>query len=77
MQNTLNRRSFLACSAAFAGASLLLPARQALAQNARRLTAGTRSINVNGRSASVFGITDENGQPGLILGGPVANVSVE
>lgn len=68
MQNTLNRRSFLACSAAFAGASLILPTRQAIAQNTRRLTAGTRSINVNGRSASVFRITDENGQPGLILG---------
>lgn len=68
MQNALSRRSFLACSAAVAGASLILPSWQAFAQNTRRLTAGTRNIEVNGRSASVFGITNENGQPGLILG---------
>ena len=68
MQNALSRRSFLAGSAAVAGASLILPSWQAFAQNTRRLTAGTRNIEVNGRSASVFGITNENGQPGLILG---------
>jgi FtsP/CotA-like multicopper oxidase with cupredoxin domain len=67
MKNALSRRSFHSCSAAVAAANLLLPAQQAFAQNPRRLTAGTRSIDVNGRSASVFGITDDRGRPGLIL----------
>ena len=68
MQNAISRRAFLTYSAAVGATSLILPSRAAFAQNMRRLTAGTRSIDVNGRSASVFGITGENGEPGLILG---------
>jgi FtsP/CotA-like multicopper oxidase with cupredoxin domain len=33
----------------------------------RRLIAGTRSLEVNGRAAKIFSLTDATGQPGIIL----------
>jgi FtsP/CotA-like multicopper oxidase with cupredoxin domain len=66
----LSRRSLLAAGAAM-GALPLLPVRAtaqlAAAPGTRRLTAGTRILDVNGRAAKVYGLTNETGQPGLTL----------
>ena len=62
----LSRRGFLAASAATA-ASLILPAR-ARAQSARMsLTATTRTLDVRGKAATVWGLLDGNGRSGLVL----------
>ena len=61
-----SRRGFLGASAA-AAASLILPAR-ARAQSARMsLTATTRTLDVRGRAATVWGLVDGNGRSGLVL----------
>ena len=63
---TLSRRGFLAASAATA-ASLMLASR-ARAQSARiSLTATTRTLDVRGRAATVWGLMDGNGRSGLVL----------
>ena len=62
----LSRRGFLAASAATA-ASLILPA-SARAQSARMsLTATTRTLDIRGRAATVWGLMDGNGRSGLVL----------
>ena len=62
----LSRRGFLAAAAAMT-ASLSLPAR-ARAQSARMsLTATTRTIDVRGKAATVWGLLDGNGRSGLVL----------
>lgn len=64
--NTLSRRGFLAAGAAtFAVAQM---PRHALAQSAApiRLSAATRTLDIDGRAASVFGLAGPGGQ-GLIL----------
>ncbi|MES2667820.1 MAG: multicopper oxidase domain-containing protein [Pseudomonadota bacterium] len=62
----LTRRGFLAASSASA-ATLLLPAR-ARAQSARMtLSATTRTIEVQGKAATVWGLLDGNGRSGLVL----------
>lgn len=69
MAHPLSRRSLLAAGAA-AGALPLLAGRavaQAPTAPARRLTAGTRILDVNGRAAKIFSLTDEAGRPGLTL----------
>ncbi|PKQ13695.1 MAG: copper oxidase [Alphaproteobacteria bacterium HGW-Alphaproteobacteria-1] len=63
---TLSRRGFLAAGTA-ASAALLLPARGRAASRARRLIATTRIIEVQGRAATVMGLVDEGGRPGLSL----------
>jgi len=66
MLNQLSRRRFLTASAAGA-AGLVLP-RFAFGQtSAMALTATTRTLDIDGRSATVFGLLGPNGQPGLIL----------
>ncbi|AWB50745.1 copper oxidase (plasmid) [Gemmobacter aquarius] len=63
---SLSRRGFLAASAATA-ASLVLPAR-VRAQSARMsLTATTRTLDIKGRAATVWGLMDGNGRSGLVL----------
>lgn len=63
---SLSRRGFLAASAATA-ASLVLPAR-ARAQSARMsLTATSRTLDIKGRAATVWGLADGNGRSGLVL----------
>ncbi|MET4128839.1 multicopper oxidase domain-containing protein [Roseovarius sp. MBR-6] len=62
----LSRRGFLAASTA-ASAALLLPARVRAASGARRLTATTRTIEVQGRAATVMGLVDDAGRLGLVL----------
>ncbi len=62
----LFRRGLLGASAAGIVALSRLP-RAAGASRPLRLTAGRRTLEVNGKSASVFGITGPDGAPGLVL----------
>ncbi|MCG5481062.1 MAG: multicopper oxidase domain-containing protein [Ensifer alkalisoli] len=72
----LSRRQFLtSCAAAgmaAASPSLLVPARHASAAPATLIRAGTRTIEVNGRAATVYGLMQANGSLGLVAeaGGP-------
>ena len=66
------RRQILASGVAIAGAMPFLPATRATAapetRSAKlRLTAGTRTLAVNGKSARVFGLIGPNGKPGITL----------
>lgn len=69
--NTLSRRGFLSASAAAlslaAVPSLLLPVRQARADGHKVITAGKRVIEVNGKPANVFGLTQADGSHGLVM----------
>jgi len=66
MTISLSRRGFLAATAASA-AAFRLPA-PAWAQAAPlSLTARTRTIEVDGRAATVMGLTGPDGRPGLVL----------
>ncbi|WP_172330044.1 multicopper oxidase family protein [Mangrovicoccus sp. HB161399] len=62
----LTRRGFLAASAAMS-ASQLLPARARAAADTLSLAAGTRTIEVKGRAATVFGLRNGSGGQGLVL----------
>ena len=68
----LTRRQILASGVAMAGTIPFLPiARAAAAPEPRtaklRLTAGTRTLAVNGKPARVFGLIGPNGKPGITL----------
>lgn len=68
----LTRRQILASGIAMAGTIPFLPiARAAAAPEPRtaklRLTAGTRTLAVNGKPARVFGLVGPNGIPGITL----------
>jgi FtsP/CotA-like multicopper oxidase with cupredoxin domain len=68
----LTRRQVLASGAAMAGAIPLLSIPRAVAalepRAAKlRLTAGTRTLSVNGKSAQVFGLIGPNGKSGITL----------
>src|SRR6202158_4763608 len=68
----LPRRQILASGVAMAGAIPFLSTARATAapetRTARlRLTAGTRTLAVNGKSARVFGLVGPNGKPGITL----------
>ena len=66
MTCTLNRRGFLTASAAMA-AAFAIP-RAGFAQPAAlALQATTRTLDIDGRAATVFGLINGNGTPGLIL----------
>ena len=58
--HTPTRRGFLAASAALA-AFPLLPARLRAETTPRLLTAATRTIEVKGRAATVFGLLNAQG----------------
>jgi FtsP/CotA-like multicopper oxidase with cupredoxin domain len=63
-KHPMKRRDFLAGAVALAGGaaiSLPAPARAA----ARALTISTRTLEVNGRAATVYGLTGPDGRPGL------------
>lgn len=66
----LSRRRFLATTAAAGligvAPSLLVPAQAALAAQATTIRVGTRVIEVNGRPATVFGLTQPDGSHGLV-----------
>src|SRR5882672_582297 len=66
------RQIILASGVAMAGAIPFLPIRGAIAapetRTAKlRLTAGTRTLAVNGKPARVFGLIGPNGKPGITL----------
>jgi FtsP/CotA-like multicopper oxidase with cupredoxin domain len=68
----LTRRQILASGVAIAGAIPFLPTARAAAApdppTAKlRLTAGTRTLAVNGKSAPVFSLIGPNGKPGITL----------
>src|SRR5260221_11278788 len=69
----LPRRQVLASGVAMAGAIPFLQTPRATAAPesrtaaALRLTAGTRTLDVNGKPARVFGLTGPNGKPGITL----------
>jgi FtsP/CotA-like multicopper oxidase with cupredoxin domain len=66
----LTRRQILASGVAIAGTIPLLPiarAAAALGPAELRLTAGTRTLAVNGKPARVFGLMGPNGKPGITL----------
>ncbi len=66
MTSILNRRRFLATTGALAAASSL--PRFAFAQSAPlTLSAATRTLDVDGRAASVFGLVNGTGGTGLVL----------
>lgn len=65
--NTMNRREFLKTAGlALSGlaASQFVPRLGFAAPNPRQLTIDTRTLEVNGKAATVYGLT-ENGKPGL------------
>src|SRR5258706_2479920 len=68
----LTRRQILASSVPMAGTISLLPKERATAATDPRatdlrLTAGTRTLDVNGKAARVFGLIGPNGNPGITL----------
>jgi FtsP/CotA-like multicopper oxidase with cupredoxin domain len=67
MSTTLSRRSFLASATIFGAASFIGRPLALAAGKARRLTAGRRTIEVNGRAASVFDLRAEDGRSGLVI----------
>jgi FtsP/CotA-like multicopper oxidase with cupredoxin domain len=62
-----SRRRFLKAALAAAALPILPGAGRAAASPGRRLVAGTRIIEVNGRPAKVFGLIGPDGRPGLRL----------
>lgn len=60
----MNRRTLLK-STLGAAAVLSMPTLRAFASTARPLTVGSRVIEVNGRSATVYSVTGPDGRPGL------------
>src|ERR1700739_2292747 len=62
-----SRRRFLKAALAAAALPILPGAGRAPASPGRRLVAGTRTIEVNGRPAKVFGLTGPDGGPGIRL----------
>lgn len=66
MSSKLTRRGFLTASAAIA-ATAALPAPLLAQITPLTLTAGTRTIDVNGRAATVLGLTNSRGGSGLLL----------
>ena len=62
----LTRRGFLAASAA-AAASLTMPALVRAQTTRMALSATTRTIDVRGKAATVWGLLDGNGRSGLVL----------
>mgnify|MGYP000013441654 CR=1 FL=1 len=65
MSMFLSRRAFMASGTAL-GAATMLP-RRTLAQDIRKLAITRRTLEVNGKAASVFGIQQPDGTPGLTL----------
>ena len=62
----LSRRGFLAATVA-SSAGLILPARVRAASPRLSLAATSRTIEVQGRAAKVWGLTNGQGGPGLVL----------
>ena len=66
MNKSISRRRFLATTLA-AGAAPLLPGFTYAQDAAKRLVAGTRTLEVNGKPAKVFSLIGPNDRPGLTI----------
>ena len=64
----LNRRRFLEASIAVGAAAISRPLAAARLLDAKTLTVGTRTLEVKGRAARVWGIAGPGGRQGLTLG---------
>src|SRR5882724_10981787 len=64
---TLSRRTFLAASLATGILSTLPASRSVASDDAKRLVAGTRTLEVNGRAARVYSLIGPDGRPGIRL----------
>src|ERR1700739_4955537 len=62
-----SRRRFLKVALAAAALPILPGAGRAAVSPGKRLVAGTRIIEVNGRPAKVFGLSGPDGRPGIRL----------
>jgi FtsP/CotA-like multicopper oxidase with cupredoxin domain len=69
MKESFSRRRFLSTALAAGMSPALTSAARALPSAPKRLIAGTRLIEVNGRSTKVFGLTGPDGRPGIRLAG--------
>lgn len=66
MSMRVSRRDFLGAALA-AGVLPVLPHVSAAASDVKRLVAGTRVLEVNGKPAKVFSLIGPNGRPGISL----------
>ncbi len=64
---TLSRRTFLAAGLATGILSTLPASRSVASDDAKRLVAGTRTLEVNGRAARVYSLIGPDGRPGIRL----------
>jgi FtsP/CotA-like multicopper oxidase with cupredoxin domain len=64
----LSRRTFLAATVATGILSTLPVSRSVASEAKKRLVAGTRTLEVNGRAARVYGLIGPDGRPGIRLG---------
>jgi len=67
MNQSFSRRRFLHTALAAGVLPILPDAARAAAPAPKRLVAGTRMLEVNGRPAKVFGLTGPDGRPGIRL----------
>jgi FtsP/CotA-like multicopper oxidase with cupredoxin domain len=69
MSKSCSRRRFLRSALAASVLPILPDAARGAAPAPKRLVAGTRVLQVNGRPAEVFGLTGPDGRPGIRLAG--------
>src|SRR3984893_9989472 len=67
MSKSFSRRRFLRTPLAASVLPILPDATRGARPAPKRLVAGTRVLEVNGRSAKVFGLVGPNGSPGIRL----------
>ncbi|MDB6099947.1 MAG: putative multicopper oxidase [Gammaproteobacteria bacterium] len=65
--STLSRRTFLAATLATGIVSTLPSSRSVASDAGKRLVAGTRTLEVNGRAARVYSLIGPDGRPGIRL----------
>src|SRR5713101_8211424 len=65
--STLSRRTFLAATLATGILSTLPASRSIASETEKRLGAGSRTLEVNGRAARVYGLIGRDGRPGIRL----------
>src|SRR6266481_1465037 len=67
MSKSFSRRQFLRTALAASALPILTDAARGAPPAPKRLVAGTRMLEVNGRPAKVFGLTGPDGRPGIRL----------
>jgi len=69
MSKAVSRRRFLHAALAASALPILPDAARGAPPAPKRLVAGTRMLEVNGRPTKVFGLTGPDGRPGIRLAG--------